>query len=205
MKAATLEKGILEGFNNANRLYERLSGGEWLNDRGMESFVGSHLAQALSGNRYFGDNCSFYLEMSGGEFRRDCAKGKNPRGARGRSLRIRGRMDLVITKKEENYHYAPLAVVENKVYLTFKSWEDDLKRVSGYVSRYNVPFGVFAAFVTDKNDDGNIAACRKEVLTMSSKRSGVSAWQFNHKPTAWKKFDNDKHRWALAGAIFTPS
>lgn len=158
---------VINGLSKANYEYEYLSGGEWLNERGVESFGVANVAREIRSNLHI-DPSRVILEMSFREFNEKFVRS---RGAPGLFSNQKSRMDITVIDHDERL----IGVVEVKTYTKESQWSKDISRVEAVSRRYSqrnkLAFGCFVGFVSEKKGDDSIQKAFDLVKNLSSERN----------------------------------
>tara|TARA_R100000365_G_C2728046_1_gene58892 strand:- start:425 stop:952 length:528 start_codon:yes stop_codon:yes gene_type:complete len=127
--------------------------GEWIDERGVESFMSGYVAQRIKENLII-DPSWVLFEVSFKEFfELYCSRFVGNQGIFAES---RSRFDLVALDEDEQ----AFGVVELKRSRWSSAWDRDVQRVKAFSRRSagqaDVNFGAFAAFVSESEGERNI-------------------------------------------------
>ena len=164
IKPNQVERFVGAGLVKGNQRYHKLSG-EYVTDRGVESFLAYFVAQPF--RRFFSAKKScVLLEVSRSELEKKYV------GATKLSRRFspRGRFDIVFLGKagQDGLDHAAIGIIELKREQGYASgYEKDIKRLASIVGDFRTnkmfQFGCFAGVVSEKRKDkGSIEKQRSE-------------------------------------------
>jgi hypothetical protein len=204
-----IEDCIVRAIKSANRAYENLSGGEWVSQRGVESFVAYFVATALAKNFVPRERYAVLMEVSINELERKYVHGKPLRGRRGKGRYKGNRVDIVVIERiDEKWH--AVGLVELKRNEFFSQWGSDVKRVSGLIRRYGpssyLQWGCFAAFACESRAKPWICRAWKEEWRpfLKKQSDGLNCHLIKPANTKFKRYEGDDDAWRfeIVGGVY---
>ncbi len=143
---------ILQGLNEANNKYYELSGGdkyvgEWISERGVESFAAAHVAQKLKDGLEYD---SVILEATHSEM----IDGGYIKRKRGKPIinESRQRFDILgLNHDEANDIFVCSLICELKRKYLYQNWDKDFVRINKIAKEHRDVgmIGCFGAFISD--------------------------------------------------------
>lgn len=227
-----VEKYLTIALKRANKTYCKLSGGEWVSQRGVESFLAYFVAQPFQ--KFFSSSkACVLLEVSQKDLYDKYLPGvKSPRKRKSKGWSS-NRFDVVVLRKD-GLKRSALGVVELKRDEFGSGWEKDIKRLASIVmhcrktKRTNTEFqfGCFAAFVAEEsNNDKKVNEWIKmrlkdrwrPFMAATAKRNGIKVRVFkpfepsfssDFEPYKWLDHKKNKYvqegqfRYGVIGCVF---
>lgn len=207
LSVAQIKKVLLTSICEANDYYYQMSGGEWITDRGVESFLAYHVSRAFKTR--VGSRGHVMVEISMRELLDQVGSLK---GRSNLHFKAGNRIDVVITDRS----HQPIGVVELKRNVFTKHWLRDADRISTIMRRLpRVRFGAFAVLMAESKGDTwlneQLEAIRSHVKKKNKGASEGIVFTAFEKTSAWEsgKWQNkpwDKPgRYSIAGFIISRS
>ncbi|HZT26197.1 MAG TPA: hypothetical protein VFA57_10880 [Pseudolabrys sp.] len=199
------ENFVINALKRANRVYCKLSGGEWVTGRGVESFLGYFVAQPFL-KFYRSKDVFVTLEATQSEFKKEFA----PKLRWGKK-KSRGRFDIVLWSKRGTKKYA-LAVIELKrEHHSYGGYKKDIKRVASVVADCQkagagLQFGCFAACVSEYKGDEWISRDLKRdwkpLMKREAKRKKIKVRVFQPVLGLFQDWEDARVRFSVLGCVF---
>jgi hypothetical protein len=215
-----VERFVVNGLVEGNRRYYKLSGGEYLTDRGVESFLAYFVAQPFQ--KFFSakDTC-ILLEVSRGEFAKNYIREMKLSGPPASGSRF----DIVLLRKsgKDGLERDAFGVIELKredpeEYP--RGYRKDIKRLASIVgdcrTNKDFQFGCFAGVVCEKREDNGLIEKQRSrwtaFMTRAAKQMGIKVRIFSPLNRQYE-FDKSKRngkvrsgywRIEVIGCVFYP-
>ena len=196
----SLIHSVINGISRANNDYFNMSG-EWVSDRGVESFVSSYVAKDIRSNIILNSG-RVLLEVSVKDALENYAQRYG--SDRNKFSNLRQRFDIVVLNKNDELY----GVVEIKRDKYYGNWKKDVERVSEVVrylqSGQGKVFGCFAGFVVEEDGEDEIeevfSMLRKCCLGLKQKEDTLFRLVSDY-----QKIEGDKWRFGILGCLFEQS
>src|ERR1700688_4519068 len=119
LSVSQIKKVLLTSIQEANKHYYKMSGGEWITDRGVESFLAYHVSKAFKD--LVRSQGHVMVEISMKELFQKLQKNGTLRGRKNPHFKLGNRIDVVVTDKS----HEPFGVIELKRDTFVGNWVRD--------------------------------------------------------------------------------
>jgi hypothetical protein len=200
LSVSQIRNALLTSMSEANEHYSKMTGGEWITERGVESFLAYYVSNAFK--NLMGSDGYVTVEMSMKELRNALENKKDSHFKSGE------RIDVVVT---DNSH-KPFGVVELKRDEFVGNWEKDADRILAIMRDFSeIEFGAFAVFMSEGRDEAWLDEKLQDIRdhVKERKKGAIGSVVFTHfeKTSSWIdgawNGESWSGRYSVAGVILS--